>query len=110
MDRHSPKLGYVSAGPVAQWLEQSPHKALVLGSSPSRPTKSRTSARYAKLRRAAQSLDLSYSIEGRLLIEGLVAIAPAEDEAAEANFVVSTLEELQSASAASAPHRTGVHS
>ena len=25
-------------GPVAQWLEQSTHNALVLGSSPSRPT------------------------------------------------------------------------
>ena len=28
----------MAGGPVAQWLEQSTHNALVLGSSPSRPT------------------------------------------------------------------------
>ena len=28
----------IYGGPVAQWLEQSTHNALVLGSSPSRPT------------------------------------------------------------------------
>lgn len=32
------KIPYLHKGPIAQWLEQLPHKVLVVGSNPTRPT------------------------------------------------------------------------
>ena len=62
----SPRKISELVGPVAQWLEQRTHNPLVLGSSPSRPTKfhflsNLYPARECKIRRTGQAHTVKFS-------------------------------------------------